>query len=452
MPLLDHIRSTIQRLPLRLTWFGLLALLMLPIGIGRPAHSAPTLQETSLAYVLTFEGAVTPVLAEYIGNSIQLALENDAEVIILQLDTPGGSVDVTKTITQRMQASTVPIVVYVAPEGAHAGSAGTFITLAGHVAAMAPNTSIGAASPVGGSGEDIGETMEAKVTNILSADIENLAERRGEKATEWAISAVREAAAATAGQALELGIVDFIAVDLDDLLTQMDSFEVTVNGESQILQTAGAEVEEIPLTPLQQFLNFISDPTIASLLLSLGILGLITEIRTPGFGVPGIIGVVSLLLAFYALGQLEANFAGLALIAVSVAFFLAEAFTPAFGILALGGAISFILGSVLLFNSTPIGVPWGTIIALAVGMAALTIFIGAKALAAQRRPPMTGIEGMTGHVAVARQGFGDEESGTVFLAGELWNARVAEGRIDEGDQVEIVGRDGYTLLVQRVVD
>ena len=264
--------------------------------------------------VLTFRGAVTPVLRQYLSGAIEEAQLEGAEAVVLRLDTPGGSVEVTKQIVQDMLASPVPVVVYVAPSAAQAGSAGTFITLAGHVAAMAPGSSIGAASPVGGQGEDIGDTMEAKVVNILSADIENLAARRGEDAVEWAVAAVQEAAAATDTRALELGVIDFIATNVPDLLDQMDGFVVTVLGEERTLRTEDALIMPRELSPLQEFLNFISNPSVATILLTLGSIGLIAEIYNPGTFIPGMIGLISLLLGLYSLGQLEANFAGLALI------------------------------------------------------------------------------------------------------------------------------------------
>ena len=403
-------------------------------------------------YVLTFEGAVTPVLKEYIVDSIAAAQESGAELIILELDTPGGSVDITKSITQAMIASSVPIVVYVAPPGAHAGSAGTFITLAGHAAAMAPGSSIGAASPISSGGEDIGDTLEAKIKNILSADIENLAERRGEEATEWAIAAVQDAEAATANQALELGVIDFIASDIPDLLEQLDGFEVVANGESITLETGNVFVERTPLNRIQQILNFLADPSIASLLFSLGTLGLIIEVRSPGFGVPGILGAICLLLAFYALGQLDANVSGLALIVLAIALFVAELFTPTFGVLAAGGVIAFIFGGALLFDTPGVRIPWAVLITLALLMGAFTFFVGGKGLAAQRRQPMTGGEGMLGQIGTvkfdsARQS--NDSLYSIFVYGEWWKAKAKEGDLDEGDEVVVVDRDGYTLVVER---
>lgn len=409
-------------------------------------------QGESIVLVLTFRGAVTPVLERYLQEAIRQAQSVNAELIVLQLDTPGGSVDVTRNINQRMLGSPVPIAVFVAPPGANAGSAGTFIALAGHVAAMAPGTSIGAASPVGGAGEDIGETMEAKITNILSADIENLAERRGQDAVDWAIAAVEEAATATANQALELGVVDFVAPNVEALLQEMDGFDVIVLNESRTLNTTNPRIENIELTAVEQFLNFISNPTIASLLLSLGLLGLFIEIRTPGFGLPGIIGVVSLLMALYALGQLEANFAGIALIVLALILFVSEAFTPTFGLLTLGGVISFVLGGALLFESTALPVPWSTIVSMAILLGGLTLFAGVKALTAQRRPVVTGGEGLIGQIVTLRESLVAGKPGRIFVSGEWWNARLEKGEAGEGARVRITGREGYVLVVTLLED
>ncbi len=409
--------------------------------------------DSTLVLVLTFRGAVTPVLRQYLSGAIEDAQLEGAEAVILRLDTPGGSVDVTKQIVQDMLASPVPIVVYVAPSAAQAGSAGTFITLAGHVAAMAPGSSIGAASPVGGQGEDIGDTMEAKVVNILSADIENLASRRGEEAVEWAVAAVQEAAAATDTRALELGVIDFIATDVADLLDQMDGFVVTVQNQERTLSTANARIMPQNLSPLQEFLNFISNPTVATILLTLGSIGLIAEIYNPGTFVPGMIGLISLLLGLYSLGQLEANFAGLALIGLALILLVAEAFTPAFGALALGGTVAFIFGSALLFDAPGLAVPWVTIISLGVAMGAFALFVGGKVVAAQRLGTATGSEGVIGSLATVRVPFADNGRGKVLLAGELWNAQLRRASSDEadpaevGDQVTVEGREGYILVV-----
>lgn len=429
----------------------LLTLLLTLCWAARPAAAAPPVQQaTSTVYVLTFEGAVTPVLESYLTRAIATGQAMGAEAVILQLDTPGGSVEVTKSIVQQMLASPLPTVVFVAPPGAHAGSAGTFITLAAHIAAMAPGTSIGAAGPVDIDGSDVDETMAAKIKNILSADMENLSARRGDKATEWAIAAVQDAAAATADQALELGVIDLIAADLPDLLQQMDGRSVMVGGESRVLRTANAVSLPVPMTAMQRLLNLLANPTIATLLMSLGMLGLFIEIRTPGFGVPGILGMVSTLMALYGLGLLNANWAGLALIAVALALFVAEAFTPTFGVLSLGGVVAFILGGALLFDTPGLQVPWVTLIILAVALGGFTLFAGVKALAAQRRPAYSGGEGLIGRIATAKAPFHAGETGSVFVHGEWWNAQLTAGALDSGEQARVVGRDGLTLIVSRI--
>lgn len=409
-----------------------------------PQASAP------VVYLLRFRGAVTPVLNKYMHDNITAATANGVDLLILQLDTPGGSIEVTKAITQQMLASPVPIIVYVAPAGAHAGSAGTFITLAGHAAAMAPGSSIGAASPVGASGEDVDATMAAKIKNIMSADIENLAARRGEKAVQWAVAAVQEASAATAEQALDLGVIDFIAVDVADLLTQIDGFTVTVNGEPRQLTTANVVVVERELSALQQFLNLIANPTIATLLLTVGSAGLLAEVWNPGTWIPGVIGVICLLLGLYALGQLDANFAALGLLALALALFIAEAFTPTFGALAIGGLAAFVLGAALLFDAPGIAVPWVTVSGLAIFLAAFTFFVGSLGLAAQRRPAITGSEGLIGRRAQVKQPFAHGHPGSVFVTGEWWNAELLEGAVQPGDEVTVLERRGYTLIVKRV--
>ena len=440
--------KAMRLLYLSMLFLGLIWPLFAPAARAS-AQAVPGTDDRQVVVVLTFDGAVTPVLHKYIQDGITLAQQLNAQAVILQLDTPGGSVDITKNIVQTMLQSPVPVMVYVSPTGAHAGSAGTFITLAGHVAVMAPGSSIGAASPVGGSGEEIGETMQAKVTNILSADIENLADRRGEAAVEWALRAVQEAAAATAPQALDLGVIDFIAPDLMDLLAQTDGLTVTVLGEERTLHTADAAVEYLDMNPLQGFLNFISNPSIASILLTLGTLGLITELRIPGFGAPGIIGAICLLLAFYALGQLDANFAGLALIGLAIVLLIAELFTPTFGVLAAGGLAAFVFGAALLFDAPGVAVPWGTIISMAGLMGGFILFAGGKALAAQRRQPYSGMEGLINQSATAKIAFGSGETGSVFLAGEWWNAELESGSVEAGERVTVVGQRGYTLIVRK---
>lgn len=449
---------------LRVMGYGWLLLLgLILVFFAPPVQALPSAQEEGRPespeqpslVVLSFEGGVTPVLENYIDSGIERAMREEAAAVVLQLDTPGGSVEVTKSIIQQMLASPVPLVVYVAPAGARAGSAGTFITLAGHVAAMAPGTTIGAASPVGMSGEDVGETMESKIVNILSADIQNLAERRGEEATDWAIAAVREAAAATDEEALDLGVIDLIAADVPELAEKLHGREVTLAGGANQLQTEGATLIDLPMSPLQQTLNFLVDPNLATILLSLGVLGLVVEVRSPGFGIPGILGMVCLLMALYALGQLDANLAGLALMAVAFGLLVAEAFTPTFGVLAVGGAVAFVLGGALLFDGPGIPVPWVTLGIVAVTMAGLVILAGALALNAQRNPIATGGEAILGQTATVKSDIAPGETGNVFVQGEWWRAKLAGSAEDDaavpaGASVRVVERQGFTLIVEPI--
>ena len=432
----------------RTLWIAALicAALILPLGgMAQPAFAQGTQPQIHL---LTFSGAVTPVLDRYLATAIERAAAQPDATIILQLDTPGGSEDVMQAIIQRMLASPVPVIVWVAPSGARAGSAGTFITLAAHAAAMAPGTSIGAASPVDAGGAELDATLAAKLTNILSADIENLAARRGDAAVEWAIAAVRDASAATAAQALTLGVIDAVAADLPALMQALDGAEVTVQGRAQTLRLANAEVVDEPLNGLQRFLNFITNPTIAALLITLGTAGLLAEVWNPGTWVPGVIGAVALLLGLYALGQLDANFAGLALMLLGIGLFVAEAATPAVGALLAAGAVSFGLGVALLFDQPGIEVSWPVIIAMALGLGLFVTFASAKGLAAQRRPSLTGGEGLIGMTGRTAEAITVGGKGSVMVNGEWWTAELRGRPVASGAAVRVTGRKGFVLVVE----
>ena len=409
--------------------------------------SGASAQERGQVLVLTFKGAVTPILNSYMERGILAAEARGAEALILQLDTPGGSAEITKEISQRMIQARVPIVVYVAPARAHAGSAGTFITLAAHVAAMAPGSSIGAASPVTGEGEDLPETLMKKATNILVADIKNLAKRRGEKAVEWAARAVEEAAAATADEALELGVIDFIADDLDDLLQKLDGFEVEVRGEKRILHTAGAPVEHLTMNPFEQFMNTILNPNIAFILLTLGLNALLFELSSPGGYAAGVVGAVCLMLGLYALGVLPVNYSGLFFIGLAFVLFILDIKAPTHGALTLGGIASFVFGALILFNSPYFRLSLPLVLGVGLATGAFFFFAVAKAVAAQRAPAVTGSEGLVGQIAEVRTPLDPE--GTVFVQGELWNAVAEDGPVARGEKVEVLGRDGFRLRVRR---
>jgi len=405
-------------------------------------------QTTGAVKLATFKGPVTPVLAEYIERAIANAEVTGAAALVIELDTPGGSVDITKTLTQRITSATVPVIVYVAPRGAHAGSAGTFITLAGHIAAMAPGSSIGAASPVGSEGGELPETLKTKETNILVADIKNLAARRGEKAVTWAAKAVSEAAAATADEALALGVIDVVADDVPDLLRQLDGRQVIVAGKEITLQLSDLPIETVPLSGIENFLNTLTNPALAAILLTIGLNAILFELSNPGGYVAGVIGVICLLLAFYALGTLNANWVGLGFVGLAFVLFVLDIKAPTHGVLTIGGIVSFVLGTFILFNTSELDVPWATIIALALATGGFFAFAIGKALAIQRRQPTTGLEGMIGQTAEVRRAL--EPVGTVLAEGELWAAESESGPIAVGERVVITGHDGFRLRVRKL--
>lgn len=401
--------------------------------------------------VMDVKGPVTPVMLSFIERAITEADIRNAEALVIRLDTPGGSVDLTKRIIQTIIASDVPVVVYVWPPGGFAASAGTFITLAGHVAAMAPNTSIGAASPIDASGGEIDETLRAKIENILVADIKSLTDRRGEKAIEWAQEAITESKAANAQEALEIGVIDFVAKDLDDLLDQMDGFSVEVNGEKRTLSSAEASIDFIQATTLEELLGIIANPTIALMLISIGGLAIVYEIINPGGYLSGIIGAILLLVGLYAVGQLPVNYAGLALILLAFALFVAELFTPTFGALTATGIVAFIVGALILFNTTEFAyeIPLPSIIGIPLALAALFGLGMRKVIQARNAQPTTGQEGLVGAVGTVKVAL--EPEGSVFVWGERWHASSEDGRpIPVGERVKVTAVNGFHLKVKKI--
>ncbi len=397
--------------------------------------------------LLTVKGAITPVVASYMERGIEMAEADGAEALIIELNTPGGSLSVMEGVVQRMAVSRVPIVVYVYPQRAMAASAGTFVVLAAHVAAMAPQTSIGAASPVSGQGEELSETEQAKAINILVSLIKGLSERRGEEAAEWAEKAVREAASATAQEALELGVIDLVAANVDEVLEGLDGREVNLDGRTVILETAGAMVNPIPMSPIEGFLHTITDPNIAFILMTLGINGLIFELSSPGGYLAGIVGGICILLSLYALGVLNVNYTGFLLIILAFILFVADIKAPTHGILTAGGIISFIFGSLILFQSPFARVSTSLVVGVGLGSGGFFAFAVAKAVQARLRRAVTGREALIGARAVARTDL--DPTGSVFLRGEWWNA-IAEGEgVRKGEEVEVIGVDGFQLKVKK---
>ena len=395
------------------------------------------------AGLIKINGPIVPVTAGYIARAIEVAGARNNSCLIIQLDTPGGLLSATEEIVQKFYASPVPTVVYVAPSGAGATSAGCFITLAADVAAMAPHTSIGAAHPVSGSGEKMDDVMKEKVENYASKFIQAIAEKRGRNA-EWAKSAVLKSASVTSEEALELHVVDLIAKDLPDLLNQLDGRDV--NGKK--LETSGATVVEIPMTMREKILRILSHPELMFVLMLAAIYGIIGELSNPGAILPGVVGALALLLMLYMTAVLPVNLAGLALIGLAVVLFIADIYAPTHGVLTFGGIVAFFLGALMLFNrADPVFRLSVTYIIPATAVTALFfICVVGAGLRAQRLPVRAGRETMVGKTvaAVARI---DSQGGKVFVEGEYWNA-VSQTPIEPGQPAEIVGIDGLTLKVK----
>lgn len=411
--------------------------------------------EMPLAMVLTADNAVSPAMAEYLSRGLRLAEQRGAELLIFQLNTPGGGVDTMTDMVELIRASEVPVVVFVAPRGAIAGSAGTVITLAGHAAAMAPETAIGAASPVGAQGEDIGETMEAKTKEILKAQVRSLAEDRGPDAIALAEATIEEAKAVSASEALEVGLIDFIANDVHDLLSQLDGFEIKVLDGERTLNTADAEVSHMDLSLIEELLLVLTNPNIVFILLTIGVQAILIELSNPGGWVAGFIGVVCIALATYGLGVLPVNWFGIVFLATAFVLFILDIKAPTHGALTAAGVGSLIVGALVLFNSpaTPqfqrVSVPLVVVSSLITG--GLFLIAVAFAVRAQKTPIRTGQESLVGRTGIVKDEIPAFGSGSVQLGGELWSAESAQGTaIPPNSRVEVVQVEGIRLKVQLI--
>ena len=403
-------------------------------------------------HVITIDGDINPVTADFLDRALDRAGDTRATVAVIQLDTPGGLISATDDIVQRIEASTVPVAVFVSPLGARAASAGTFITMAGHIAAMAPSTQIGAATPIGGGGEDIEGALGDKITNDAAADIRAIAELRGRNA-DWAERAVREAISATSSEALELNVIDLIATDLDDLLAQIDGREVELAPGKQLvtIHTAGAPRVETNMTFFESFLDLLSDPNIAFLLLSLGGLAIFIEILS-GFSLiaPGVFGVIAMVLAFFSLGTLDTNPAGIVLVLLAFVLFLAEVFAAGFGVFGIGGIVALILGGILLISDAPDAEQVSLWVLAGVGVGVVATLIGAwlVVLGARRehhrQPGLT--ERLVGHEGRTRTPLAPE--GTVLIDSELWTARSVGSPIPADTRVRVLAMEGLCLIVE----
>ena len=399
--------------------------------------------------LIKIDGAIGPATAGYISRAIDFATARKDECLIIQLDTPGGLLESTRHIVQSFYNSPVPTVVFVAPAPAHAASAGTFITLAADVAAMAPHTRIGAAHPVsiglGGDVEKTDDVMKKKVENDTAKDIENIAAKR-HRNVEWARSAVIESVVINAQEALDLNVIDLIADDLPDLLKRLDGRKV---GE-KVLQTAGATVSTIPMNTWERFSNVLLRPEVMFIFMLMAIYGIIGELSNPGAVLPGVVGAIALIIVLYMSAILPVNIAGLAFIGLAVVLFIVDIYAATHGVLTAGGVVSFTLGSLMLFNHAEPGfrLSLSFILPGVVVTALFFIFIVGAGLRAQFLPARTGVETMIGRTAPVISRI-DERGGKVFVEGELWNA-VSEGDIETGEPVEIIAVKGLTLKVKAV--
>jgi membrane-bound serine protease (ClpP class) len=435
---------------------SLLAVLLLScVALALAALNAEAQPAQPQIAVGSIKGIIGPPMASYVDRTISQAEQANAAAVVFFMDTPGGLSDSMRDINERILASRVPVVIYVAPDGARAGSAGVYICYAAQLVGMAPATNIGSATPVamGDNGQEaqMSPEMQAKVTNDAVAGIRSLAEKRG-RDPDFAERAVREGANLQASEALKANVVNYVATDLSDLLRQMDGAQVEVSTGPTLVRTANAVTIREDMSPLEAFLLTITNPTIAYILLSMGSLGLLLELYNPGSVFPGVIGGICLLLAFYALGTLPLNFAGVAMIAFGLLLFALEPFLTAHGILAAGGALSFIVGSLLLIDAP--NAPFLQVPPPAVGVVT-TVFVVFFAvlvtaiLRSRRRRVVTGREALVGASGVVRRELEPGKHGIVLTQGELWQAVAPDARIGIGEGVIVQSIDGLVLTVRR---
>ncbi|OGW80486.1 MAG: hypothetical protein A3G33_09710 [Omnitrophica bacterium RIFCSPLOWO2_12_FULL_44_17] len=462
---------------------------------SQPCFSA----ETGQVNVIALDDAtINPVTAAYITKAIDRAAEDRSECLIIKLDTPGGLVTSTREIVKKMMSSTIPVVVYVAPSGARAGSAGVFITYASHVAAMAPSTNIGAAHPVevGGGGDrtrnvwdavrdllDLyskklskefggkqipqGETKESeasppageasnqdilsgKILNDTLAFIKAIAVERNRN-VEWAVKAVRESASITETEAKQTGVIEIIAKEEQDLLTQLDGRVVKVAGQEKILKTLNVVVKEIPMSLSERILNVLAHPNIAYIFMMLGFYGLLFEVTHPGTGIPGILGTIFIVIAFFSMQMLPTNYAGLALIILAIVLFIADVKVPGFGFFTLAGLVSLVLGSLLLFQSQDevMRLSMSIVMSFAIATAMITTALVRLVFLSHRRKIKSGKEAMIGEMGEAFSDFKPNGEGKVFIVGEIWDA-VSKDELRKGDKVKILKVKGLMLEVEKV--
>ncbi|KJS03766.1 MAG: serine protease [Desulfobulbaceae bacterium BRH_c16a] len=435
--------------------------LLLTLLLAWPSCTAAQVRGATL---LEVKGAIGPAISDYLQNGLKKSEKLGAAVVIIRLDTPGGLDHSMRDIIRAILASPIPVITYVAPDGARAASAGTYILYASHVAAMAPATNLGAATPVrvGGAPSDPGkneekkdrqqkddmpaDAMERKIINDASAYIKALADRHGRN-SDWAVKAVRESVSLSAGEALAIDVIDIVATDLADLLSQADGREVRMDSGVKRLDTRDLTVTPIEQTWRTKLLSVVTDPNIAYLLVLLGIFGLMYELGNPGLFLPGVAGSISLLLALYAFQVLPVNYSGLALILLGILLMIGEAFMPSFGILGFGGIIAFVIGSIILMDDEELRISLPIIVATTAASAMLLIFIIGRFLMLRKKSVGTGAEAMIGMTGEAIDDFTGE--GRIWLSGESWLAQCKD-KVIKGEKVKVTAKDGLSLTVEKL--
>lgn len=408
---------------------------------SRPSYAGNTID------VLKFEGIINPIIADYITEGIDKASERNSLALIIQMDTPGGLDKSMRIIIKKILGSQIPIIVYVAPGGSRAASAGTYITLAAHIAAMAPGTNIGAATPVAIGTGKADSDMVNKLKNDAVAYIKSIAEKRGRN-SKWAEEAVRKSVSISETEALQKGVIDLIANNLLELVQKIDKKKVAIDSKTLTLNTKDAKIEFITMEWRQKFLKVISDPNIAFLLIILGFYGLFFELSNPGVVFPGLIGAIALILGGYALHLLPINYAGLLLIILAVVMFLLEVKVTSYGALTIGGIISMVIGSIMLVDSPfPfLRISLKIIIPTALATAAFFFFLFGAVFRVHQKGAVTGAEGLKGEIGVAQENI--DKTGKVFVHGEIWNA-VSDVPLKKGERVRVVKVEGLTLFITK---
>jgi membrane-bound serine protease (ClpP class) len=402
--------------------------------------------------LLKYDGPVTSVMVDYVSRGIIDAEEGSYSAVLLQMNTPGGSIDLMNRVVQAIRGSKVPVIVYIGPRGAMAGSAGTIITLAGHASAMAPETAIGAASPVGSNGEDIGTTMESKVKEILKATVRSLAKDRGEKAVSLAEQTIENARAVSAAEAVDNHLVDVLAADPRDVLAQLDGRFVTVGDKAQKLELSGAEIVTFEMTLIEGLLMMLTNPNLLFLLLAIGAQAVLIEISTPGGWVAGFLGVCCIALAIYGMGILPVNLFGLAFIVIAFVLFILDIKAPTHGALTAAGTVTFIVGALVLFNSVRLpGYPLVSVplvIGTGLVLGAFFFMIVTIGIRAQNKPVIAGVETVVKKVGYAVSDIDPE--GEVQVAGERWSAYLEsnEPAIPAGSRIVVTAVNGLRLRVK----